>query len=181
MTAMGSRRNLAALVLGTLCLAAVAAMAVAAMFVPYIGRPCLVCFNSGGQPPFEAMMTLSNGYDRQLVFAVLLSLTVAALCHMTGRIPTSSAIACVALSLTTLILSVVELTGNRLEPWLTAVGPNGSVSPAPTTLEVGFGLFLAGAATAVVASLLMVPTIFQGSTARTGASRPSSSSSLIPS
>jgi hypothetical protein len=163
---VGHRSKLAALVPGTVCLVAVAAMTAAATLFPFIGRPCLVCFNSGGQPPYEATMSLLNGDDGQLVLVALFSLGVAAICHLTGRIPTVSAIACVALSLTTLILCVFELNANRLEPWLTAVGPNGSVSPAPSTLEAGFFLFLGGAAMSIVASLLMVPEIFRGSSAR---------------
>jgi len=151
---------------GTVCLVAVAAMTAAATLFPFIGRPCLVCFNSGGQPPYEATMSLLNGDDGQLVLVALLSLGVAALCHLTGRIPTVSAMACLALSLTTLIVGVFELHANRLEPWFTAVGPNGSVSPAPSTLEVGFFVFLVGAVTSIVASLLMVPRIFPASRAR---------------
>jgi hypothetical protein len=173
---VGHRSKFAALVPGTVCLVAVAAMTAAATLVPFIGRPCLVCFNSGGQPPYEATMSLLNGDDGQLVLVALISLGVAAMWHLTGRIPTASAITCLALSLTTVILGVFELNANRLEPWMTAVGPNGAVAPAPSTLQVGFFLFLGGAAISVVASLLMVPKILPGAGARVEASLHSSPS-----
>jgi hypothetical protein len=131
-------------------------MSYAAAILPFIGRPCLDCLVQGGQPPFEAMAVLTGSADAGSILVALFVLAVAAAAHLAGKLPVVTAISCLAVSVATVSIAVFEVRGDRLEAWLTAPEPNGTVVPAPATLEVGFFVFIVAATVAVAASTAMV-------------------------
>jgi hypothetical protein len=122
----------------------------------FIGRPCLDCVIQGGQPPFEAMAVLTASADAGSILAALFVLAVAAAGHLAGKLPVVTAISCLAVSIATVSIAVFEVRGDHLEARLTAPEPNGSVAPAPATLEVGFYIFIVAATMAFAASTVMV-------------------------
>jgi hypothetical protein len=149
---MPRRRRFLTILPGTVCLLATLVMVVA-VFLPYTGFPTdgLVI---GDGPPDQITMNVISGSDVWFVLGCIATLGVAAACHVAGIRSRVSGLVAFGASLTGLALAL-KLPGT----WQQAAVVYGE----PYVLDLGFYVFLGSAVTAVLGALVMVATVFAGS------------------
>jgi hypothetical protein len=165
MAPMGSRPRVLSFLPGAICLIAIGVMTWAS-FLPFMSIP----YEGGGieignQAPLLFTETLSNLWDGRLVIVALPLFVVAVICQMARIRPVVAAYTCLIASVGAVVLALEGTDGgHRIIPAWVFPGPFGD--PEFASVGVGFGIFLAGAIVAVLASLLMLATRVRGLRAR---------------
>jgi hypothetical protein len=165
---MQSRFRRVSVLPGALCLLAIGVMGWAA-FLPFMGIP----YYGGGlagccQPPLFTER-LADLWDARLIIVALPVFALATASHLARVRRALTAVACLAASVGAVLLALFEMSdgGRRMLPaW---VFPLHSVDPETAVVGVGFYVFFAGAAVAVVASLIMVMTTMRSARPSIGA------------
>jgi len=166
---VASRFRVLSLLPGAICLIGVGVMTWGSflpfMSIPYEGGGIEV----GNQPPPLFTETLSNLWDGRLVIVALPLFAVAVICQMARIRSVVAAYTCLLASAGAVLLALVEGSdgGHRIIPAWVFPGPFGD--PEFASVGVGYGIFLAGAIVAVLASLLMLATTVRGLHAKTEA------------
>jgi hypothetical protein len=165
---MRSRPGLRAVFPGAVCLLGVGAMTWAS-FLPFMGIP----YWGGGlaldnQPPVFPM-SLTDLWDARVIVVALPLFAVMAISHLARIRPSITAVTCLVASVAAVLFALFEVSdgGHRILPSWVFPLPTGD--PETATAGVGFYLFLAGAALAVIGSLMMVMTTFSRSRPSTDA------------
>lgn len=133
---------------GAVCAIGAATMFVAS-FLPYTGGN----WGDGLNAPSQVTLSIISGSDVWFVLGTVVTLGVAAACHMAGVRRQTNGFIALAASLLALGLAL-KLPGTWKQ--------DGVVYGEPYLLFAGFYVFLAGAVTAVLGALLMVVTGVMG-------------------
>jgi hypothetical protein len=158
-----TRLRFLAILPGAVCLLAAALLSVAAV-LPFLEAPTYGGLSGCcGPQTTQLVHSLLQGYDAGWVIVILLILGVAATSYLAGIRPQIAAVSCFGASVAALALTLFELSSGGSRVLTGGWGlPNTYGSSEDLTLDVGFYLFLGGAAVAIITSVIMVATSTEG-------------------